>query len=94
MITLLGNAVKYTDRGFVQLTVSAANDPQTSECVTLAMEVLDSGRGIKPDKIESLFDEYVQLDESSGMSVEGVGFGLTITKALLNEMGGKISVDL
>ena len=96
LINLLGNAVKYTDKGFVQLTLRAEKPALKQEknqnAILLIMEIKDSGRGIKPEKIEKMFDEYVQVDVGN-RSVEGVGLGLTITKAILRAMNGKIIVE-
>jgi len=91
LINLLGNAIKYTDRGYVQLTIRM--EPAGIGSVTLAMEIKDTGKGIKPEKIERLFEEYMQTDDEPDKNGEGAGLGLTITRALIKAMGGKITVE-
>ena len=91
LINLLGNAVKYTDNGVVKLT-ARMETAAANAGIYLIFEVKDTGRGIKPEKIDKLFEEYVQLDAGS-RSMEGVGLGLTITKALLKAMDGNIHVE-
>ncbi|MDR2532100.1 MAG: response regulator [Oscillospiraceae bacterium] len=91
LINLLGNAVKYTDKGFV--TFSATCEKTGEDSINLVMEVSDSGRGIKPEHINRLFSEYVQVDDEAGRGIEGVGLGLTITNSLLKAMDGTINVE-
>ena len=91
LINVLGNAVKYTDKGFISFSVfSEAIDEDT---VNLVMEIKDSGRGIKQDDIGKLFKDFVQLSHEANADVEGVGLGLAITKSIVAAMGGDISVE-
>ena len=90
LINVLGNAVKYTDRGFVVLTVSG--ELLSDDELVLIITVEDNGRGIKPEDIEKLFGEYVQVDVEKYGNMEGMGLGLAITQSLLTAMGGEISV--
>ena len=91
LINIMGNAVKYTDQGFLRLNVNShfVDD----ETVMLSMDVEDSGRGIKKEDLENLFGEYMQVDIENNQDVEGVGLGLAISWNLVNAMGGKILVD-
>jgi PAS domain S-box-containing protein len=92
LINLLGNAVKYTDKGFV--VFNAHCEKGEGDIITLVMEVSDSGRGIKSEYLEKLFGEYVQIDEDeTRQGIEGVGLGLTITKSLVKAMDGTIEVE-
>jgi CheY-like chemotaxis protein len=95
LINLLGNAVKYTDKGFVLFNAyceTSALDLE-SGTTTLVMEISDSGRGIKPEHLEKLFGEYVQIDDDRRHGIEGVGLGLTITRSLIKAMYGTIEVE-
>ena len=91
LINLLGNAVKYTDKGFVSLTLQG--DITDEQTLTLTLEVTDSGRGIKQEFIDRLFDEYFQISEDHNAPVEGVGLGLPITLSFTKAMGGNITVS-
>ena len=90
LINLLGNAVKYTDTGFVSLTIRG--EFMDDSTMRLVAEVEDSGRGIKQEDIGKLFHEFSQLDKEINQGVEGVGLGLSITDAIVKAMGGSISV--
>jgi signal transduction histidine kinase/CheY-like chemotaxis protein len=87
---ILGNAVKYTPKGFVALTVT--NRRIDDETISITIEVADSGRGIKPEDIGKLFKDFVQIDSVKNKGIEGTGLGLAITNSLVKAMGGDISV--
>jgi len=90
LINVLGNAVKYTDRGFVSLTMHAEFvDDRT---MYLVAEIEDSGRGIKQEDTENIFNKFAQFDIETNRDVEGVGLGLAITNAIVQAMDGNISV--
>jgi len=91
LINLLGNAVKYTDKGYISFKVGC--EAVGDGTVTLTMAVKDTGRGIKPDEVENIFNRYFQVDNASSSGVEGVGLGLPITKSLVQAMGGRIDVE-
>ena len=91
LINLLGNAVKYTDKGFITLTIYG--ECPDEDTINLTMEIMDSGRGIKPEDIDKLFSDYFQVDSEDNRFVEGVGLGLPITRNLVRAMGGDITVD-
>ena len=86
---ILTNAIKYTDKGHINLTVKCINNKD--KCL-LIVSVEDSGRGIKKESIEKLFTKFERLDERNS-TIEGTGLGLAITKKLLDMMGGKINVN-
>ena len=87
---LLGNAVKFTDHGYVMVDVTG----ETAEGRTrLKVEVSDSGIGIPQDKLELIFDKFSQADTSSTRRHEGTGLGLAITSRLVAMMGGEIGVE-
>lgn len=83
LVNLISNAIKYTDSGSIVLTVApGAGD-------VLRFDVADTGRGIPPEKAESLFEPYSQMHSAD--SNTGTGIGLTITKMLVELMGGTIT---
>ncbi len=88
---LLGNALKFTERGLVELTVSVTR--QESGRICLLFKVRDTGTGISEDKLESIFDSFTQADSSLRKKHQGTGLGLTISRQLVNMMGGEIGVE-
>lgn len=87
---LLTNAAKYTEKGIIELSVVCVNNRGKSK---LVISVEDTGRGIKPEKIDKLFTKFQRLDEDKNTTLEGTGLGLAITKSLVEMMGGKIVVQ-
>jgi two-component system, sensor histidine kinase and response regulator len=90
LINFCANAVKFTDKGFVSISVTQVRDWEKK--VELLFEVKDTGIGIAPEKIEQLFQPFQQVDASSARRFEGTGLGLSICKNLAELMGGKIDV--
>ncbi|MGQ9921781.1 MAG: response regulator, partial [Desulfobacca sp.] len=88
LVNLIGNAIKFTDRGSVALYITAEN--QTEAGRNLQFEVKDQGIGIEQDKLHTIFDAFTQVDGSFTRRHEGTGLGLTISKRLVELMGGKI----
>lgn len=87
---LLTNAIKYTEKGFIDFQVSCINEKEFSK---LVISVEDTGRGIKTEKIDKLFTKFQRLEEDKNTTLEGTGLGLAITKNLVEMMGGKIVVQ-
>ena len=87
---LLTNASKYTEEGFIEFSVGCINKDNKTK---LIISVEDSGRGIKPEKIDKLFTKFERLEEDKNTTLEGTGLGLAITKSLVEMMGGKIVVQ-
>ncbi len=90
LINLLSNAVKFTDNGSVSLKVEA--EPAESHHVRLHFVVTDTGVGIASNRIESIFDSFVQGDDSSTRRHGGIGLGLPIALASARSMDGEITV--
>ena len=86
MINLVGNALKFTAEGAVQVCLSGNNNQ-------LVIQVIDSGIGISESAQTSLFEPYVQADASTTRKFGGSGLGLSIVKKLITAMGGSISVE-
>jgi signal transduction histidine kinase/ligand-binding sensor domain-containing protein/CheY-like chemotaxis protein len=100
LVNLLGNAVKFTDRGEVVLKVSARTDstaPTASEAAgdirRLLFEVHDTGAGISPDRMDRLFKPFSQADASTTRLYGGTGLGLAISRRLAEGLGGSIGVE-
>lgn len=89
LTNLLTNAVKYTDKGTVDFTISCSIDAHIS---VLEIKVKDTGRGIREDELDRLFKKFSRLDEANNSSIEGTGLGLAITENLVKIMGGTIDV--
>lgn len=87
---LLTNAIKYTEKGHINLNVKCINK---DDICKLIITVQDSGRGIKKEDIEKLFTKFERLDIERNSTTEGTGLGLAITKRLVEMMGGKINVQ-
>jgi len=90
LINLLGNAVKFTRSGEVLLTVENAHSGGPGE---IAFAVSDTGIGIPPDKVETIFDHFTQADNSITREYGGSGLGLAISRRLVESMGGKLTVS-
>ena len=91
LVNLTGNAVKFTDSGEVSIEVSPLS--KSREHLKLAFVVRDQGVGIARGKIAHIFDAFTQVDGSATRRYEGTGLGLTITKRLVEMMGGKIWIN-
>jgi two-component system sensor histidine kinase RpfC len=90
LLNLIGNAIKFTQRGSVQLSVNLMHE--TDAGVTARFEVIDTGIGIAPGAVERIFERFVQADESTTRKYGGTGLGTTIAKQLTELMGGCIGV--
>ena len=87
---ILTNAVKYTEKGYIDFNVNCVNESNNCK---LKITISDTGRGIKEEQIPILFDKFQRLEEDKNTTLEGVGLGLSITKSLIKIMGGKIKVQ-
>ena len=90
LTNLAGNAVKFTERGHVLIKVES--EEQTDNICTLVIRVRDTGIGIPEELRESIFEQFSQADESTTRKFGGTGLGLTISKQLIEMMGGSIGV--
>lgn len=90
LINFCANAVKFTDKGSISIRATQVRDWQTR--VELVFEVKDTGIGIAPEKIDQLFQPFLQVDSSSARRFEGTGLGLSICKSLAELMQGRIDV--
>lgn len=90
LINVLNNAIKYTDKGTI--TFGLSWEQTEPDSMLLKIRVTDTGIGMKEEELKHIFDAFQRLDEKRNQSVEGTGLGMTITKQLIELMGGKISV--
>lgn len=86
---LINNALKFTERGYVILTIESESGKQPG----LHFAVRDTGIGIIPEKVEGIFSAFSQADQSTTRKFGGTGLGLTICRRLLQAMGSQILVD-
>jgi len=89
---LIGNAIKFTEKGSVSLKVSSTEVLPGTGVIGVAFLVEDTGIGINPEKIHSLFEHFTQEDLSTTRKYGGSGLGLTISQSLCEMMGGSILV--
>ncbi len=90
---LLSNAVKYTDTGRVVFSISFERIENADNMINLKITVKDTGRGIKLNDQNSIFDSFVRSDLYETASIEGTGLGLAITKNLVERMHGQITLQ-
>ncbi len=86
LVNLLGNSIKFTESGAVTITIAKLGGNFT-------FQVADTGIGISPDNLETIFDSFTQADDSITRRFGGTGLGLTISAMLARQMGGVISVE-
>jgi signal transduction histidine kinase/DNA-binding response OmpR family regulator len=91
IVNLAGNAIKFTDKGEVIVRALLENEDATR--ATIRFRVSDTGIGIPKDRIGRLFESFSQVDSSTTRKYGGTGLGLTISKQLVEMMGGRIGVD-
>ncbi|MDR2545982.1 MAG: transporter substrate-binding domain-containing protein [Lachnospiraceae bacterium] len=91
LMNLLSNAVKFTDSGSVKFSSTIRNIGE--ENVTVYFEIKDDGIGMTPEQIEKIFDPFIQADSSTTRDYGGTGLGLTITKNIVELMGGTLAVE-
>jgi len=87
LINLLGNAVKFTEKGYVELAVSV---PDSN---ILSFDIIDTGIGMSPSDLQIIFEEFRQIDGTTTRKYGGTGLGLTICKKIADTLGGSISVQ-
>ncbi len=91
LINLAGNAVKFTEKG--EVTIRAELEQDEGDVVTVRFTVQDTGIGMSPRQIDNLFRPFTQADTSITREYGGTGLGLTISKRLIEMMGGTIWVE-
>ena len=96
LVNLLGNALKFTEQGYISVRVEASRQragnggKPNDELCTLKFSVTDTGMGIAPDRIEEMFQPYRQADASTTRKYGGTGLGLAISRQLVDNMDGEM----
>ncbi len=91
LVNLAGNAVKFTDKGYVLIRVVGLEAEPGHQQLHITVE--DTGIGIAPDQIEHIFGEFNQVESEADRKFEGTGLGLAITRRLIGQMAGEVWVD-
>ncbi len=91
LVNLVGNAVKFVDKGLIALHIEEKHKTETD--ITMRVSVQDTGIGIPRDKIDTVFDKFAQVDSSTTKQYGGTGLGLAITRKLVEMMGGYIGLE-
>ena len=91
LVNLLGNAIKFTDKGSVVMRVTV--DPEATVAGAIRFSIADTGIGVPPEQCETIFDSFTQAHSSISRTYGGTGLGLSISKHLAQLMGGSIRVE-
>ncbi|WP_411726157.1 EAL domain-containing protein [Methyloglobulus sp.] len=92
LVNLLGNALKFTDQGQIEVKVAWLPTQGPKQSKHLLFEVIDTGSGIAPEQQNQIFDSFTQADSSTTRTHGGTGLGLAISKQLVALMGGELQV--
>lgn len=90
LLNLVNNAIKFTDKGLIEIECRLKENQGKEQLIQF--KVIDTGKGIDPDKIEQIFESFVQEDNSINRHYGGTGLGLSISQKLVNLMGGNLQV--
>ena len=93
LINLIGNAIKFTENGSIELSIASHSSAAAAEQIRLAISVRDTGIGMNAETVAELFSPFVQGDASTTRRFGGTGLGLSICKRLIDLMGGEIRVE-
>lgn len=93
LVNIVGNAVKFTDSGYIKLSAKKACRDKNHNNIDLIISVEDTGIGIPADQQELIFESFRQQDGQSTRRYQGTGLGLSITKKLIEMMNGEIKVQ-
>ena len=92
LVNLIGNAIKFTDEGEVVVSVTTAG-PSDGRAAAVSFTVRDTGIGIAPEHVQSIFKEFTQADSTTTRRYGGTGLGLAISQRLVRLMGGELRVQ-
>jgi PAS domain S-box-containing protein len=92
LFNLVGNAIKFTEKGRVRVEVSPVDAP-CKDCLRVLFTVEDTGVGIPEDRLKDIFEPFVQAEGSYTRRFQGAGLGLSIVRKLVKLMGGDLSID-
>lgn len=88
LLNIIGNAIKFTEKGSVEVTIRLV--PAENGSTRLAFAIKDSGNGIRPDQVDKIFAPFSQADPSTTRKFGGTGLGLILSKKLANALGGDV----
>ena len=92
LLNLVGNAVKFTDSGYIKLSVKKLDNGKNHNKLDLEISIIDTGIGIPSDQIQSIFESFTQQEGQKTRRYGGTGLGLTISRRLMEMMNGEIDV--
>lgn len=90
LYNLLGNAIKFTNKGFIKLSLKTSDEGEYTRCT---FEITDTGIGILPEDMEKIFNQFEQANTEITRHFGGTGLGLTIVKSLIDAQGGSLNVS-
>jgi two-component system sensor histidine kinase EvgS len=93
LFNLIGNAVKFTHKGSVEINIKTFDDPEDTSKITLHLSVTDTGIGIPKEELNRIFEPFTQVANQNYTLYGGTGLGLTITQRLVEILGGNISLE-
>jgi len=91
LVNLIGNSIKFTDEGSVKVLICPVDNDLDD--LVIRFEIQDTGIGLSEEDLDTIFDDFTQVNPSSNYSREGTGLGTTISKDLVQLMGGDIGVE-
>jgi len=92
-LNVVGNAIKFTDSGYVKISLDCRNHPISEHLRQIEITVSDTGMGIAPTETSRIFEAFVQAEGQNNYKYGGTGLGLSITKRLTQMMNGTLSVE-
>ncbi len=93
LVNLIGNAIKFTDEGWVKVSIFPVDQTIQTDKSLIRFEIQDSGIGLTYDEIEIIFDDFTQANTTNNNDVAGTGLGTTISKELVHLLGGDIGLE-
>ncbi|MBN2815788.1 MAG: transporter substrate-binding domain-containing protein [Campylobacterales bacterium] len=93
LLNLIGNSVKFTQSGYIKLTIQAVNIDEHLSKLDLEISIEDTGKGIEKSQLSEIFKEFEQSEGQDSRKFGGTGLGLSISQRLATMMGGEISVE-
>ncbi len=93
LINLIGNSIKFTDKGFTKLIITIKENNEDAGFTNLHFSVTDSGIGIHKKHQEKIFESFTQADENTTRKFGGTGLGITISEKILHLMNSKLNVE-
>lgn len=93
LVNILGNSIKFTERGYIKITANSENQDSTNNTLDLLLMIEDTGIGIPENDLERIFNAFTQSSTQNNNKYGGTGLGLTIVKKLSQIMNGEVSIN-